>query len=647
MILYCKKSVLLSMRSLPGIILLILLLAFLLRTYGLQELVYANPDEALWAYFIVTRAQLSAFAPRLSENALAHILSWDYGYPLFVLDYCYVRALEALGLPISEATLPLPLAVFGTLNCGLVFLITRRIAYKSVPWLGNVRQAHAAALLAASFVAVMPLLVGRSRSIGGAEACSGFLFLLAVWQIMRYLQQPQKRKHQWLAGLCLGLYLCADVQFLLGGMLLLALLLMWPLPTETIGLASSRANMPQDINTKENDLRAEAQEQPSLSSTNFEPAPSGVCLQNNWRQRALLIWQPGLLLPPVILFFPYIPAWLYAIHLGYPEQTYLGTIFAEHKADWGFHLFSFGRDLAANTGVFPLLGLPLALGLFLRCWQRPQQWLLLWIVVTAMPFLIAVTEKTTQASGYHEHLLAALAITLGLSWGRWLAAPSQAHKSKPSLAVFRGLYLVCGILVGGALCVTLGGVWRVAPLHKLWPSSPMPYGARVPNSGMKAAGYWIRQNVPAKTTIFVAHDPAVAYWYCGRPCLTGGYVPCVARKEAFLRQHPQIQIAVIPGQKDLFPPELFAQLGFPGRVIFYWGREERLNIYLREPKQARYEIAQLDRLYYRLYRASRTIIPPPWPYAPEKPLPLLHPHAPSLLKEGRLVHFHKPIASHN
>lgn len=608
------------MRSIPVIMLLILLLAFVLRTYGLQELVYANPDEALWTYFIVTRAQLSAFAPRLAENALAHILSWDYGYPLFVLDYCYVRALEAVGLPISEATLPLPLAVFGTLNCGLVFLITRRIAYKSAPWIGNVSQAHAAALLAASFVAVMPLLVGRSRSIGGAEACSSFLFLLAIWQIIRYLQQPHKRKQQWLAGLCLGLYLCADVQFLLGGALLLALLLMWPLQTETKGMASSPADMPNDINTKENDLRAERQEKPPLSSANFTPAPPGLRLQDNWRQRALFLCRPGLLLPPVILFFPYIPAWLYAIHLGYPEQTYLGTIFAEHQADWGFHLFSFGRDLAANTGVFPLLGLPLALGFFLCCWQRPQQWLLLWIIVTATPFIIAVTEKTTQASGYHEHLVAALAITLGLSWGRWLDASSLRHKSKPSLAVIGGLYLVCGILVGGALCVALGGVWRIAPLHRLWPSPQMPYGARVPNSGMKAAGYWIRQNVPADMTIFVAHDPAVAYLYCGRQCLTGGYVVSAARKEAFLRQHQQIHIAVIPGQKDLFPPELFSQLGFPGRLIFYWGREERLNIYLREQKQGHYEIADLDRLYNRTYRTTRAIIPPPWPYAPEKPL---------------------------
>ncbi|MCE5240886.1 hypothetical protein LLH23_20675 [bacterium] len=614
----------------------ILALALVLRTVGLRRLVYTNPDEALWSYFIVTGAQLSWLSPHPSTNALAHILSWDYGYPLFVVDDLYVRALQAVGFPVNEATLPLPLAVFGTLNCLLVFLIASRVGLCRVglcrvgarvptrPCGREDTPAHAtlpahatcAALVAATLMAVMPLAVGRSRSIGGAEACSGFLLLLAMLQLMRHMERPHDRRRQWLAGLCVGLYLCGDVQFVLGGAVLLGLLALWP-----VGSRSVTAPTP------------EAEGEAAAEPAGERPVDVG------WRERLRLLWRPGVLLPPLVLFAPYVPAWLYAIHLGYRNQTYLGTVLAEHKADWGFHLLPFGRDLAQNLGVFPFLALPVLLWYFARHWRRPQQWLLLWIGVTALPFIFAITSTVTEASGYHEHLAAALAIALGLALSalsRPLEGPAISRPvvgcskgagrlvAGPSNGTARGLAAamraVTALVIVATLLVTLGGVFRVTPLVPLWPATKIPYGGLVPNSGMKAAGWWVRQSLPPDAPVFAAHDPAVAYWYMGRECVTGGLVPTPQRKQALLANAPRLAAAVIPGQFAAYPPDFMRQLGFTGRICVLEGGVERLNIYTRTGTQVTLTTEATDPLYNAAIRTPLAIIPPGWPYAPGKPV---------------------------
>jgi hypothetical protein len=556
-----------SRRHLAALV-LILVAALWLRTYGLQRLVYANPDEALFSYFIVTTAQLSPTSPHPADNSLARIMSWDYGYPLFVVDDVYVRVLEALRLPVSEATLPLPLVVLGVLSCLLVYLIARRMAAGPVA-----HGATPAALIAAALMAVMPFMVGWSRSIGGTIMANGFLLLLAVLQLMRYWERPEDRRRQWLAGLCVGLYLAGDVQFLIGGAVLLGFVLLWP--------------------------RVEGHE--------------------GWRGLGRMVWRPGFLIPPLVLFLPYVPAWLYAIKLGYPDQTYLGTVFAEHQADWGFHLAAFAKDLARNMGLLPAYALMVALPWIVgKAWNggpadsrplrtadaRRLRWLLVWIALAALPFLVAVTGEITQAAGYHEHLVAALAIALGLALG----------PVRPA-ALGRGL---AGVVVVGALLVTLGGVFRVAPLIPLWPDTKIPYGGMVPNSGMKTAGYWVRQNVARDAPIFVAHDPAVAYWYMGRECITGGMVLQKQRKQALLDSAARVSAAVIPGPQDDYPPALMRQLGFTGRVVVHTRGVEVLDIYTRQGLTRQANTGKADYLYNRTYRTSRAIIPPPWPYAPGK-----------------------------
>jgi hypothetical protein len=180
--------------------------------------------------------------------------------------------------------------------------------------------------------------------------------------------------------------------------------------------------------------------------------------------------------------------------------------------------------------------------------------------------------------------------------------------------------VITGVVVVGALLVTLGGLFRVAPLVPLWPQEKIPYGGLVPNSGMKTAGYWVRQNLPPEASVFVAHDPAVAYWYMGRECVTGGLVASADRKQALLQNAPRLAAAVIPEQQSTYPPELMRQLGFPGRITVLAGGTERLNIYTRTEGSSRMSTEEFDPLYNAAYRTRRAIIPPGWPYVPGKPV---------------------------
>lgn len=72
------------------VLLMIMAAAIVLRIYGLWSLVYCNPDEALWSYFLVNNAKLPMLNLDLMHSGLARVLSWDYGWPACVFYSAYV-----------------------------------------------------------------------------------------------------------------------------------------------------------------------------------------------------------------------------------------------------------------------------------------------------------------------------------------------------------------------------------------------------------------------------------------------------------------------------------------------------------------------------------------------------------------------------
>lgn len=536
-------------RSQCLVLALVAVLALILRLHGLRRLVYAGPDEGLWAYFIVNNAQLPWLSSDLANSALGRILSWDYGWPMFMVWDAYTRFLAAIGIGINEFTLALPMVLCGVAVCCLVFLIGRRVT------------GGRGALLAALLVAAMPYMVTWSRTIGGSVTVNSLLLLLAVMALMRYVEAPRQPRRQWAAGLALGLYVCGDVQFVIGAAILMGLLA-------------------------------------------FGPRASGFA---GGRGLARLVLRPGLLVPPVLMFLPYVAAYAYACRLGYPDQTYLGTVLAEHKARWGFHLASFAVDLWFNAGLAFVLGLALVpLGLA-RLAVGYRRWLGLWAASAAAPFLFAMTRDVTLVTCYHNHLLVALVLLVA-------SGVMGLHRA----LLRRGLATV---LAAGTLLATVACVYQVQPLQGvLWPRLQAPYGAMAPETGLKAAGYWVRTHLGPTDRVFVAHDPALAFWYFGRECLTGGYTAADPPPGAFLAHRNEVSAAVVTAATP-YPIGIFAANGFAGVVTIRSRGEAVAWVHVRPPVHEVLDAAEAAALYNATFRTPAQIIPPGSPYVPGRALP--------------------------
>ncbi len=533
------------------VLLTIMAAAVVLRTYGLRSLVYCNPDEALWAYFLVNNAKLSVLNLDLMDNGLARILSWDYGWPVFVFYLAYVKGLDALHIPISEATLPIPLALVSALICLLVFR------------LGLELRTVTTGIIAALLVAIMPLTVIYGRSIGGFHHLgSSLFFLLSVLMLVRYLRDPTSRRQRLWAGLAVALYVCADLQFPIGLVVLGALLLIWP---------------------KDQQYR-------------------------DWQGLKRLIFKPELLVPPLVLFCPYVLIYIYACRLGYPDQTYLGTMLAEHNADWGLHVSGFFSDLRHNMGLPLVVSLILVPSAIAASWTDNRlKWLTLWAGLTAFPFLVAVSREVTMSYGYHEHLIVALALLVAIALGavrtRWLAA---------TLAT---------IVVCGTLATTLGGVLSVKPFTVFWHLPGTVYGGVAPNYGMKTAGYWVRENVGPDQRLFVENDPAVAYWYLGRPAITGGYGHNEQYRREFLgRVRDEVEVAILPAYSREWAMQNLVPYGFAGHIVIRSQGEDVQDIFTRWAVEEELDTEVVDPLYDRKYNSLSTILPTVGPYVPEKPI---------------------------
>ncbi|NPV46946.1 MAG: hypothetical protein HPY69_08300 [Armatimonadetes bacterium] len=527
----------------------VLTLALLLRLHGLRHLTYAGPDEGLWAYFIVNNAQLPWLSADLASSALGRIMSWDYGWPMFVGWDAYVRLLASLGIGVNEFTLALPMVLCGVGVCYLVFLAGRRLV------------GEAGALLASLLVAVMPHAVTWSRTIGGSVTFNSLLLLMAIIALMRYVEAPGQRRRQWVAGLAVGLYLCGDVQFAIGAVILLGLLALGPRPA---GYEGSRG-------------------------------------------LARLVLRPTLFVPPVVMFLPYVAAYAYACRLGYPDQTYLGTVLAEHKARWGFHLMSFASDLWFNAGLLLMLGLTLIPRGLRQLAPEYRRWLSLWLALTAAPFLFAMTREVTLVTCYHNHLLVAVAL---------LVASGVMGLRQAGLRT--GLATV---LSAGTLLATFACVYQVQPLQGvLWPRLQAPYGAMAPETGLKAAGYWVRTRLHPTDRVFVAHDPALAFWYFGRECVTGGYTAADPPPRAFLEHRNDVCAAVVTAATP-YPPGIFTANGFPGLVTVRSKGKPVAWVHVREHVEEVIDAQTAAPLYNAAFRTPAQIIRPGSPYVPGRPLP--------------------------
>lgn len=154
------------------------------------------------------------------------------------------------------------------------------------------------------------------------------------------------------------------------------------------------------------------------------------------------------------------------------------------------------------------------------------QWaLLVWLLAALGPLTLAADWGTTGYPVYYFTEVAAAGSMLGaLFLGRLLHGPPATARNHTGIARFAAVVL---ILLGGVellaadLALIQPGIPPAAcsPFHSDW-------GRVQPDSGAKAAGYYVRQHVPDRCAVMSLHGAGgmelpVAEFYCGRKVLAG------------------------------------------------------------------------------------------------------------------------------
>jgi hypothetical protein len=161
-------------------------LALVLRTYR-TDVPFQSGDHATMPYMVSCWFGVS------------WIIAHTYGPLLPAIVWPFAKAVVALGLVMDEAMWRLPLALIGTLQVPITYLLMQRLGGR--PW---------TALLAAAYAAVLPLLACDARYTWGYETLGLCVGSVAIWAWLRDLDQPTWFG-RWLAGGLLGLYLLSHL----------------------------------------------------------------------------------------------------------------------------------------------------------------------------------------------------------------------------------------------------------------------------------------------------------------------------------------------------------------------------------------------------------------------------------------------------
>ena len=168
--------------SVFGTMVLIIALGLLLRLQHLGNTFQSGDNAALaWAVS--------------SKQGNLWMFQEQYGVLINVLVKGFALLVAWLHVGMTEFWWKCPVALLGTAQIPLTFFFLRRLGYGSV-----------ASIAVAGLTAVFPLHVMQSRYLWGYEALGTFFVTLALWAIIDFLENPD-RKSAFRASFFSGLYM--------------------------------------------------------------------------------------------------------------------------------------------------------------------------------------------------------------------------------------------------------------------------------------------------------------------------------------------------------------------------------------------------------------------------------------------------------
>lgn len=428
----------------------------------------------------------------------------------------------------------------------------------------RLRADRPVALLAAALTAVLPSLTSDARYPWGYETLAVCIGTLAIWAFLRDLDQPSRRG-EWLAGGLLGLYALSHLVIHAVPTIIVVAVL------ATLGWRAGLRRL--------------------LRLSVLAPVAGAVaCTAYAW-----FALDGGIL-------------GRMARHVGHGTLDPAGSTPLDLAFLWVNHL---GPIWATFCGLGVLVGL----AMILRGDRRGLPGL--WAVVYVLPLMLLLDldkiGRTTvyQVQGTYAGMLAGCML-LQFTVERvrvWDPSPRPAAGA---------IIAMLGLAFFG--CQLLGSVCNLF-LEARWPvlAGTVDYGRVVPDPGHKAAGWYIREHVPADAVILATHgtigmEYPVAVYYTGRHIAAAEDTTEEQECRIIDTIGPEVDVAIV---EPRFARKFEEELGFTTPVRVYRDGELVLLIAARDSKlipRMDVNLTEANRAFDRDYAPRR--VPQPIPTIP-------------------------------
>ncbi|NLX14770.1 MAG: hypothetical protein GXY44_14125 [Phycisphaerales bacterium] len=489
------------------------------------------------------------------------IFAHDYGPVLPVIHLIVAGFCRLAGWPMGEAVARLPMALLGLVQVAATIALMRRLGRS---WVEG--------LLAAAVCAVLPPLVAGGHYPWGYNTIWLLTGTLALWATLSWIDEPRRR---WLllAAVALALHCLSGLYSLA---LPLTLLLAW----------GGRRQQPESIT--------------SSAATAADRPPA----------KRMVGFLMGFVFPCLFALVVIAVSW-YQTGGGQVGRllgkTEMGTL--------GWHpeqILQLPELWVSQLGY--IYGLVAAAGLLhgaiLLCRRRREGLLAFWAFVGLLPLLLLARWDRIgyPAHYFYEVIYPSTLLGVVLLAAMWRAANRT----------WRGVAIVAAGLSLGQLALGSAGVCLPGTPFRTWTGIATGWGNVRPDSGAKAAGFYVREHVPEETIILALHtndgmELPVAEYYLGRKVLADYVLPPAAASRLVNQFHPTVDVFIVEAEQA----GLVETLPEFRRVATFDRDGEMVRlIYARRSlalPEVRDEITRCNALYDERYRPRRVPLPLPAP----------------------------------
>ncbi len=427
------------------------------------------------------------------------IFAHDYGPVLPFIEAVWCRLLSRLHVPIDESVLRIPILLMSLVQVAVTWPLMRRLGF-------SIRSACAGCVA----VAILPPLVSDAHYLWAYQTTWLLLGSVALWAALAWMDERQPWQ-LWLAAIALFLHCLSS---LYSYALPIALLAAWRWHANT--------------------ARPPLQDRPRVLTVPPD-ASSTSCLPLG---KAFLI---GCVLPVLAAVAVIVGSWLWT------GRGQLGRLLLKSEnGAAGLHveqILQLPWIWCSQLG--PVFGAVCAWAVLTRLRKlrtRDHRSLLaLWAVVSIVPYcLLADWSRIGHAPHYTFEAIFAAAL-LGAAW---LAEAMTAGMHWRAVAV--PMAIACGM----QLAVAGLDLGRPDIDLRAWTGIRAAWGEVRPDTGVKAAGYYIRRFVPRDATILSLHAQSgmelpVAEYYCGRKVLAHYDLPDQVLPEVWKTMEPRVDVVLV------------------------------------------------------------------------------------------------------